>query len=177
MRYHLLRLIAILAVLLVALWPLNALAVTDPGLPANISGYEVFPGIPNGGNTYGTTFAGWVGGGGAGPGDWVPCPKPFTCGGWTVVINYYGTPGFGSSVSILTGGWFLRTPNPNGHSYSGTLATGTVTWPSLSSDSGCGTGVAVVSATLSGGANSFNGCLDDMSPGHPFPPHIWGTIS
>src|SRR5258708_7741518 len=175
MRYHLLRLIAILAVLLFALSPLSAVAAS--GSSVNISGLEVFPGIPIGGNTYGTTFAGWVGGGGAVPNGWVACPAGSSCGGWTVVINYHGTPAFGSFVTILTGVWFLTTPNPNGHSYPGTVTGGKVQWPPNSStDISCGAGVATVTASLSGGANSFNGCLDDMRPGHPFPPHIWGMI-
>ena len=179
MRYHLLRLIAILAVLLVALWPLSTLAATS----VNISGLEVFPGIPNGGKVYGTTFVGWVAGSGAVPGGWAPCTTGH-CGAWTVAINYSDPNGTGigkGPATILTGIWFLKTPNPNGHNFSGTVLGGTVTWPpALSTDIGCGDGVATVSVGLSfssGGAGSFGGCLDDTHPTTVLPPHIWGTIS
>lgn len=177
MRYHLLRLIAILAVLLVALWPLSALAAPS----VNISGLEVFPGIPNGDKVYGTSFVGWVAGSGAVPGSWAPCTTGH-CGAWTVAINYRDPNGTGigkGPATVLTGVWFLRTPNPNGYSYSGRVTGGTVTWPSTlagaGADIGCGDGVATVTASLSGGANSFGSCLDDTHG--LIPPPIWGTIS
>lgn len=180
MRYRLLRSIAILAVLLFALWPVSVLAASD--FPVNISGLEVFPGIPNGNIVYGDTFAGWVGGTGANASGWAPCPRAFSCGGWTVVINYSDPNGTGigkGPATILSGVWFLTLPN--GHNFSGTVLVGTVTWPSgLSTDIGCGDGVATASAGLSfssGGTGSFGGCLDDTHPQQIFPPHIWGTIN
>lgn len=180
MRYHFLRLIAILAVLFFALWPLSALAASD--FQANISGLEVFPGIQSGGNVNGTTFVGWFYGIGPGAGGWASCPRVFSCGDWTVVINYSDPNGTGigkGPATILSGGWFLMLPN--GHSYSGTVTGGAVTWPtSLSTGIGCGGGVATVSAGLSfrsGGTGSVQGCLNDTHPTTIFPPHIWGTIN
>ncbi len=182
MRYYLLRLIAILAVLFFALWPLSALAATS----APISGLEVFPGIPRGNNTVsGITFVGWFDG--TGPGGWARCLRAFSCGSWIVIINYKGTAGITGTgnpnpVTIQKGGGrFLTLPN-NGGSYSGTMLGGTVTWPKdLNTSIGCGDGIATVIASLlsfsSGGPSSVHGCLDDTHPTMVFPPHIWGTIT
>ena len=179
MRYRLLRSIAILTVLLFALWTVSALAASD--FPVNISGLEVFPGIPTGNIVYGDTFAGWVRGTGANPSGWAPCTSG-SCGSWTVVINYSDPNGTGigkGPATILTGVWFLTLPN--GHKFSGTVLGGKVTWPpDLNTDIGCGDGVATVSTGLSfrsGGTGSFGGCLDDTHLQQVFPPHIWGTIS
>jgi hypothetical protein len=178
MRYRLQQLLVILAVLLVTLWPASALAASAD-FPANVSGLEVFPGIRNGNIAYGTTFAGWVGGTGANPSGWQACSPGSTCGNWEIVLTYEGTPGLGSSVGILKGGWSLTMPNR--HRYFGTVTGGTVVWPAdLVTSLGCGPGVATVSVALtfnSDGTGSFQGCLDDTHLRTVFPPHVWGTIS
>lgn len=100
----------ILAVALFALGPISALAAPAhsqavqavPSFSEDFSGVELFPGTQSGGSVHGATFSGWFAGTGQNPGGWSPCTAAY-CGGWTVVINYRGTPGPGSEVTI-TGG-------------------------------------------------------------------------
>ena len=145
-----------------------------------IAGYEVAVGAPctvaGQAATCGTSFVGWTGGTGPVPGGWAPLPG--RGGAWTVSIDYVGTPGIGGGVTLLGGSWSLTM---SGSTRSGTVARGTVTWPSrLTSDVGCGAGIAKVTAVLQvtgGGSGSVRTCLDDTHLATVFPPQIWGAFT
>jgi hypothetical protein len=76
----------------------------------------------------------------------------------------------------------------DGRNIIGKVRGGTVTWPALGRDIGCGVLVARVSLDLTyetgvaaagagdTGAGSFRGCLHDLPAGTVIPPRIWGTL-
>ena len=152
----------------------SALAAVDP---INVSGYEAFPGLPcqddNGDEWCNVRFYGWFGGEGAVPDGWAAYTGK---GRVTVRVNYTGDPGFGSAVTITGGTWRLTDRGPLA---SGTISSGTVTWPLADEDIGCGNGIAKVEADLADGDFSrFDGCLHDFDPDGEvaIPPKIWGAF-
>lgn len=165
------------AVIVFVLLFLNASRVWADLDPVNVAGYEAFPGLPcqsdDEDRTCGVRFYGWLGGEGAVPDGWLA----YTGKGRVVVrINYVGQPGFGSQVTITDGTWRLADHGPLD---SGTMTSGTVTWPTAEEDMGCGVGIATVEAALADGEFSrFTGCLHDfdVNDGVAIPPKIWGTF-
>lgn len=144
---------------------------------AGFSGHELFSGKHTGNGVTGTVFAGadnqicdcWT--------------KDSTGGTWTASIDYKGTGGLGSAVTIQSGRWSWL--HADGTIESGRIKDGAVTWPSAldSNAMGCGYGVARFALTLTGQSKggSFKGCLDDthLDPQQQpfvFPPKIWGTL-
>lgn len=180
-------LVPVLAALLFALGPISALAApahtraTSDFPKTDISGVEVFPGVPNSsGGVDGATFSGWIGGAGPVAGGWSACPFFTYCGSWIVVIDYEGPAGIGHTVKITGEKWALTLKNL--HTYFGAITGGYVEWPaSLSDDTyHCGAGVAQAYVTLlsfqPGGPKSVYGCLDDTHLNKAFPPRIWGVV-
>jgi hypothetical protein len=159
-------------------------AAANAQSPINLSGYEIFRGIPCGHKGVtgkcGVKFAGWIGGGGPGPEStgWVPFPGTGQ-GVWSADISYVGSAGFGHLVSLSDGSMVITFAD--GTSVSGIVTTGSfVEWPPNSStDSfGCGAGVAQVLVNLDtdDGAATFDGCLHDLPPGTAVPPKTWGSF-
>jgi hypothetical protein len=109
-----------------------------------------------------------------------------------VVVDYVGTPGFGTTAAIgedLDGdgmAGFVRAWIPVGWCYAyktSAIESGTVTWPALGSDLGCGSNVGLVNLTMKNSPTAsffshFTGCLDDSNfllTGNLLPlPKIWG---
>lgn len=146
----------------------------------NVSGYEVFLGVPctinNEPATCGVQFGGWTGGAGAVPGGWTRLPGNGQ-GFWTANVNYSGKAGFGNTATLLGGSWELFFTNRT--VVRGTVSSGTVQWPAQNDDIGCGTNVAKITATLAvkdGGAATFAGCLHDLPVFTVIPPKIWGAF-
>jgi hypothetical protein len=167
-------------VLAVAMLASVSVAYAKP-LRTGFSGYELSaggpcpPGTP--GTTCGTSFGGWTNGPN---GHWSLLPGHG--GSWAATINYSGTPGIGSAVTLTGGSWSW---NPrSGPPHAGAILTGQVTWPSSLSTSidRCGPGVATINAVIAEGTSttpggSITGCLDDTHLSTVFPPHIWGTLT
>ena len=158
------------------------LAAVPPGPRSlNLSGYEFQLGTPCTINSQagkcGVAFGGWTGGSGPVDGGWTPFPGTRK-GLWEATIDYTGSPDFGSSVDVQSGSFDVLFKNRK--TISGTVTSGTVTWPSSATgDLGCGAGVATVELSLSsgaGGPTSFQGCLHDLPAGTVIPPKIWGTL-
>jgi hypothetical protein len=157
-----------------------ALAPQPAQAQINVSGYEVFLGVPctinNESVTCGVQFAGWTGGGGPMADGWTRFPGNEQ-GLWTANINYSGKAGFGSTVTLVGGSWeLLLKKSPV---LKGTVSSGSVVWPAQGTDAGCGTNVATLTAALAvkgGGAASFAGCLHDLPALSVIPPQIWGTF-
>ena len=133
------------------------------------SGFELFPGYPNGGTTLGTSFGGWTHDGAG----WQPPAN----GGQSRLgasVDYSGKPGLNSAVAITGGYWGWRAPNGTVHA--GQVRDGQVVWPvSLTDDIGCGAGIAKFSANLVPDG-TLSGCLDDTHLSSVFPPRVWGTL-
>ncbi len=187
-RAGLMRFLAVTGVigaLLVGVGP--ALAHRSPLKEINISGYEIFLGVDCQVDSQpakcNDTFAGWTGGKGPVPDGWVPYSRRergVNEGSWAVSLNYTGTPGFGSSVTIIGGTWWLKFKD--GHVFSGTVTGGSVQWPGENQNIGCGTNVAKVSATITvitpaSASGTFTGCLHDLPAGTVIPPKVWGTVT
>jgi hypothetical protein len=173
--------LVILVVGLLAMSASPSAEAAQPLVPTGVSGYEAFPGIHGIHNarnsvTSGASFGGWTSAPLANA--WVPRSRS-TGGYWGVSVNYSGTPGLGSSVTILPGGyWFLQG---GGAALAGQVQSGVVVWPArLATDIGCGAGVATVVAALAiagGGSLALNGCLDDTHLSTVFPPEVWGNVT
>lgn len=159
--------------------PVNA-ALAQLGVSVPASGYElsigrncVVGGVPA---TCGATFTGWTGE--TNTGEWLQFPGTGQ-GTWLVLINYIGQPMFNGSVTIVGGSWLFSLQNCG--ILGGTVNTGTVTWPiDDNSSTGCGTGVASISANLSrlnGKPVTLTGCLHDLPKGTVIPPRVWGVFS
>jgi hypothetical protein len=172
------RWLVILVVGLLAMSASPNAEAAQPLVPTGVSGYEVFPGIHKARSsvTSGASFGGWTNAPLANA--WVPRSR--SAGGyWGVTVNYRGTPGLGSSVTILPGGyWFLQG---GGAALAGQVQSGVVVWPaSRATDIGCGAGVATVVATLAiagGGALALHACLNDTHLSTAFPPEVWANVT
>ena len=149
----------------------------------NVSGYEVFPGVPcliaGQPAVCGDTFTGWTGGSGFGPNGWVRFPGNGQAL-WRATLAYQGTPG--TLVTIVRGTWSFKFAN--GSTLHGNVLSGTGVWPPGGGQCGLspidGVPVGVVTLNLSvdgGGSATFNGCLDDMPAFTKIPPKAWGTFS
>jgi hypothetical protein len=160
---------------MLALSPITAAAATTT---TGISGLELFPGIHFGATVYGATFAGWTDNvNTSAPTSWAP-PSIASGGSWGLTINYTGVPGAGRTVVVTGGLWSLR--KADGASYSGNVFGGTVTWPAIGANIGCGEDMAKVGLALAiaaGGTGQVDGCLDDQHLTTVFPPHVWSTVS
>lgn len=158
-------------------------AASAAPLPVNLSGYEFLLGtsctIKGQSGTCNVAFGGWTGGSGPVANGWTPFPGTEQ-GLWKATVDYTGTVEFGGQVE-LAGGRFdvLFT---DGTTVSGKVTGGTVTWPPVGTDAGCGTDVALVSVNIKyfrhgpTSSGSFQGCLHDLPAGSVIPPKIWGTL-
>lgn len=153
--------------------------VAGAQLPVNLSGYEFLLGrsctIDGQSAKCDVQFGGWTGGSGPVVNGWKLFPGNEE-GLWKAKVNYSGTPEFGKKVAIVSGSFDVLFRN--GKVVSGTVANGSVQWPSdAETNIGCGNGVATVSVTISGGGpSSFVGCLHDLPAGSVIPSRIWGTL-
>lgn len=163
--------VSITVVLCLVATPLSAAA---DGTQFGISGYEISPGFRVGSVTYGVAFAGWTN---ALNSPWV-ASSGGDGGSWATVTNYTGTAGISASVF---GGYWRRVTSTGVVSF-GRVLSGTVSWPGLSGDNGCGVGVASFLIAISRGysvspTGAIAGCLDDTHIPIVFPPRIWGTVT
>jgi hypothetical protein len=153
-------------------------AATSIGL----SGYEVSNGDRSDNITVGAVFAGWTTDNGS---TWFPLS--YTSGNtWAITANYQGHPGFipghnTNSVDIIGGSWILIAADGT-TLLSGSLNSGTVTWPANPGAelNGCGKGVAVLDInvfTSTEQPGTITGCLDDTHLHQVFPPKVWGTLT
>jgi hypothetical protein len=175
-------------------WAL-AMGVVDIG-PAHgaetvgLSGYELFPGRPQGDVRKNVTFAGTTNaacanGNGGGSGCWT---DESNGGNWLARIERRGDAGIGSKDGTVEGGRLILEQSNGMFRVFNILRGGsTIVWPeSLNQDIGCGEGIASFLAELrSAGTNrkaSLVGCLDDthLDPRRQpfvFPPRVWGTLT
>lgn len=139
-----------------------------------LSGLELFPGNKEGEVTKGVLFTGSTN---AVCDCWTTTDNGGT---WVAAVDRVGHAGLGSSVTIVGGRWVWEQGNDIVHF--GRILGGTVHWPvDLTSDVGCGPGVAQFFATLSVSGQTtggtLTGCLDDTHMPFVFPPKIWGTLT
>jgi hypothetical protein len=151
-------------------------------LPARVSGYEYFIGVPctiNGQSaTCDLQFAGWTANGQPSANGWRPYPGNGE-GRWTATVDYKGRPKLGGQVTLLSGDFHLLFTD--GDVLSGKVTGGTITWPASGQSSICGTNVAVVAMNVryrvgATGQGQFRGCLQDLPIGSEIPPKIWGKL-
>lgn len=148
----------------------NAQTLTTTGL----SGQEIYPGKRVGEVTKGVVMLGT-------DNPVCNCWTDVDSGGhWVAVVDRTGHAGLGSQISVVGGRWLWVTANDVARF--GKILDGTVTWPAdLTSDLGCGPGVARFATTVTANGQAttgtFTGCLDDTHLPFVFPPKIWGTLS
>ena len=157
-------------------------AASAASLPVNISGYELFAGVPC--TTHGQSgtcdveFSGWTGGNGPRAGGWTRFPGTRQ-GLWRAGVNYVGRPQFGGQVTVEGGNIDLLFTD--GTVVSGNVTAGMVEWPEEGQATVCGTDVGAVSLSIAfthgaAGSGSFHGCLHDLPAGAVIPPKVWGRF-
>lgn len=139
-----------------------------------VSGLELFPGVKAGEVTKGVLFSG--------PTNAVcDCWTTTDNGGtWVAAVDRVGHAGLGSAIAVVGGRWFWEQGNDIVHF--GRILGGSAQWPAdLTTDLGCGPGVAQFFVTLSvsgqTAGGTLTGCLDDTHVPFVFPPKIWGTLT